>query len=223
LCGILADHSCYLHSQRCVLDGNGLMSAEEQSDESKHEQKKDWHVSDSFYPSPCQSTLYARTEYWRRTSSRRHGIAASAIVPCLAGRRLDLIPRWVLSPLRDKSGNAYDPLPCFPQVALFRKQSRFDKAMRSGIAVIPGDLSRLQHRENCGVQLPRFDKKFRLLRRSLSSQRRRIHLFALRRGQPLLPLYNPHVWSVIVARDISQPPLHIRQPKRPACASASSS
>jgi hypothetical protein len=27
-----------LHSQRCVLDGNRLMSAEEQADESKHEQ-----------------------------------------------------------------------------------------------------------------------------------------------------------------------------------------
>jgi hypothetical protein len=29
---------CDLHSQRCVLDGNRLMSAEEQADESKHEQ-----------------------------------------------------------------------------------------------------------------------------------------------------------------------------------------
>jgi hypothetical protein len=29
---------CYPHSKRCVLDRNGLMSAEEQADESKHEQ-----------------------------------------------------------------------------------------------------------------------------------------------------------------------------------------
>jgi hypothetical protein len=28
----------YLHSKRCVLDGNGLMAAEEQSEESKHQQ-----------------------------------------------------------------------------------------------------------------------------------------------------------------------------------------
>jgi hypothetical protein len=33
------------------------MSAEEQSDESKHEQQKDWHVSDCFYPSPLSINL----------------------------------------------------------------------------------------------------------------------------------------------------------------------
>src|SRR5690349_6158475 len=43
------------------------MSAEEQSDESKHEQKKAWHVSDSFCPPPCESTGYARIGYWRTT------------------------------------------------------------------------------------------------------------------------------------------------------------
>ena len=58
-----------LHSQRRVLDGNRLMSVEEQADESKHEQQKHWHVSDSFHPSRCQSTRYARTEYWRTTGS----------------------------------------------------------------------------------------------------------------------------------------------------------
>jgi hypothetical protein len=56
-----------LHSQRCVLDRNDLISAEEQADESKHEQEKHCHVSDSFHPSRCQSTRYARTEYWRST------------------------------------------------------------------------------------------------------------------------------------------------------------
>jgi hypothetical protein len=60
-----------LHSQRCVLDGNRLMSAEEQADESKHEQQKHWHVSDSFHPSRCQSTRYARTEYWRTTTVKK--------------------------------------------------------------------------------------------------------------------------------------------------------
>jgi len=44
------------------------MSAEEQSEESKHQQQKHWHVSDSFHPSPCQSTRYAPTEYWRTTT-----------------------------------------------------------------------------------------------------------------------------------------------------------
>jgi hypothetical protein len=28
----------YLHSENCVLDGNGLMAAEEQPEESKHQQ-----------------------------------------------------------------------------------------------------------------------------------------------------------------------------------------
>jgi hypothetical protein len=36
-----------LHSERCVLDGNGLMAAEEQSEESKHQHQEGWHVSDS--------------------------------------------------------------------------------------------------------------------------------------------------------------------------------
>jgi hypothetical protein len=44
----------YLHSQCCVLDDNRLMSAEEQTDESKREQKKDWHISDCFHPSPLR-------------------------------------------------------------------------------------------------------------------------------------------------------------------------
>src|SRR5262249_18625927 len=39
----------------------------EQADESKHEQQKHQHISDSFHPSRCQSTRYARTEYWRST------------------------------------------------------------------------------------------------------------------------------------------------------------
>src|SRR5947199_2039089 len=45
------------------------MSAEEQSDESKHQQKKGWHASHSFQPSTCQSTRYERIEYWRTTRS----------------------------------------------------------------------------------------------------------------------------------------------------------
>jgi hypothetical protein len=53
---------CDLHSQCCVLDGNGLMSAKEQSDESEYRQKKDCHVSDSFHPSTCQSTRYERLD-----------------------------------------------------------------------------------------------------------------------------------------------------------------
>ena len=57
-----------LQSQRCVLNGNRRMSAEEQADESKNEQQKHWHVFDSFHPSRCQSTRYARTEYWRTTA-----------------------------------------------------------------------------------------------------------------------------------------------------------
>src|SRR3954454_8202370 len=44
------------------------MSAEEQSDESKHQQKKGWHASHSFQPSTCQSTPYERIEYWRTTT-----------------------------------------------------------------------------------------------------------------------------------------------------------
>jgi hypothetical protein len=45
-----------------------LMSAEEQSDESKHQQKKGWHASHSFQPSTCQSTPYERIEYWQTTT-----------------------------------------------------------------------------------------------------------------------------------------------------------
>jgi hypothetical protein len=58
---------CELDSECCVLDGNGLMSAKEQSDESEYRQKKDWHISDSFHPPTCQSTRYERIDYWRRT------------------------------------------------------------------------------------------------------------------------------------------------------------
>jgi hypothetical protein len=59
------------------------MSAEEQAHESKHEQQKHWHVSDSFHPSRCQSTRYARTEYWRTT--RKTG-AFPERISCLLGR-----------------------------------------------------------------------------------------------------------------------------------------
>ena len=41
-----------LHSERCVLEGHGLMVAEEQSEESKHQQEKHCHVSGSFLPWP---------------------------------------------------------------------------------------------------------------------------------------------------------------------------
>jgi hypothetical protein len=52
-----------LHSQRYVLDGNGLMSAEEQADESKHEQPKALACL-RFFPSiPLPVTRYAWTEY----------------------------------------------------------------------------------------------------------------------------------------------------------------
>jgi hypothetical protein len=44
------------------------MSAEEQSDESEDQQKKDWHLSDCFHPSRCQSTGYERIQYWRSTA-----------------------------------------------------------------------------------------------------------------------------------------------------------
>jgi hypothetical protein len=38
---LLSSLKCrYLHSERCVLDGNDLMAAEEQSEESKHQNKK---------------------------------------------------------------------------------------------------------------------------------------------------------------------------------------
>jgi phosphoketolase len=60
---------CYLHSQRCVLDGNRLMSAEEQADESKREQKEHWHLSDSFHPSRCQSMPHPRTDFGERQDS----------------------------------------------------------------------------------------------------------------------------------------------------------
>jgi hypothetical protein len=43
----------------------GLMAAEQQSDESKHQQEKDWHVSDFFQASPSPSTGYERIQYWR--------------------------------------------------------------------------------------------------------------------------------------------------------------
>ena len=62
---------CNLHSQRGVLDGHGLMAAEEQSDKSKHQQEKNRHVSDSFLPSRLPSTRYERIEYWRTSASSK--------------------------------------------------------------------------------------------------------------------------------------------------------
>src|SRR3954451_19103562 len=57
------------------------MSAEEQSDESKHQQKKGWHASHSFQPSTCQSTRYERIEYWRTTRQEPTRAGSYSLLP----------------------------------------------------------------------------------------------------------------------------------------------
>ena len=46
-----------LHPESCILDSNGLMSAHQESDESKDGQEKDWHGSRLFVFIPFQVNL----------------------------------------------------------------------------------------------------------------------------------------------------------------------
>src|SRR5262245_36756690 len=57
----------YLDSQSRVLNGYGVMAAEEQSEESKHQQKEAWHVSDSSSHLHHSQPITERSEYWRST------------------------------------------------------------------------------------------------------------------------------------------------------------
>src|SRR3954468_10631433 len=56
-----------LHSERCVFQGHALMTAEEQSYESKCQQEKHCHSPILSYHAHSPLTSYERIEYWRIT------------------------------------------------------------------------------------------------------------------------------------------------------------
>jgi hypothetical protein len=44
----LSPEGCELRAERSVFDGNGLVAAQQETNESNHMQKKGWHVSRLF-------------------------------------------------------------------------------------------------------------------------------------------------------------------------------
>jgi hypothetical protein len=69
-----------LHSERRVFDGHGLMAAKKQSNESKDEQQKHWHLSNPSYHDPSSSTGYERIEYWRTTADTTEALGRLSVL-----------------------------------------------------------------------------------------------------------------------------------------------
>ena len=51
-----------LQPQGGIFDGDGLVTAQQESDESKDRQEKGWHVLQLFGPIHSESTCYERTQ-----------------------------------------------------------------------------------------------------------------------------------------------------------------
>ena len=58
----LSPEGCELQPERSVFDGNGLVAAQQEANESNHRQKKGWHVSRLFAFIRLKSTCYGRME-----------------------------------------------------------------------------------------------------------------------------------------------------------------